>query len=156
MTDDTPLTGRPDTIRLSIGRSSVADLMGGTDEVLIFVNGNNLGNRLGGTMTGLPPEVVFSPSRHLLDRPHPLFTDNGKVAIYSAGGCGVNGFERILVKVTLEEDSVIWSDFEHQISLRPAGPQAGIKFVFDRKQYEGELSKAYDMEKSAYFDYIDR
>lgn len=149
-------SSRLDTIRLSIDQSSVSDLMGGSDEVLIFINSSNLSNRLGILMSGLPPEVVFSPSRHLLDRPHPLFRDNGKAVLYASRGCGVGGMERILVKITLNVDRVIWSDFDHQISLRSVDPNIDpdLKFIFDRKQYECELSKDYVVKNDVYFDYM--
>lgn len=128
--------------------------MGGSDEVHVFVNGNNLCNRLDSRMLGPPPEIVFLPSRHLLGRPHPWFSHEGKAVLYTAPGCGMDGCERILVRVALDDDHVTWSGFDRQIALRPVVPNINprLRFIFDRGQYEKELSQEYTVKNDVYFE----
>ncbi len=147
-----------DTIRFTISEISGCGLMGGSDEVHIFVNGNNLCNRLDSRMLGPPPEVVFLPSRHLLGRPHPWFSHGEKAVLYTAPGCGMDGCERILVKVIVDGDRVAWSGFERQIAMRPAGPNISprLRFTFDRRQYEKELSRRYTIKNELYLERISR
>ena len=63
-----------------------------------------------------PRSVVSPPSDHLLGGPDrwegtedPFFQD-GRVAI-AACGCGEPGCAAVLVRVTVKDDEIIWSDF---------------------------------------------
>jgi hypothetical protein len=134
-----------DTIRLIINDLGDQGPIGGADEVLIYVNGRDLGNILGGMFLGQPPEVMLFPSRHLLGYHHPWFEEDGKAVIYSCAGCGDDGCESILAKISVDDRQVIWSDFDHRIACRSVEPniEESLKFTFDRKQYEKELSQKY-------------
>jgi len=148
-----------DTIRLEIGRAK--------DEprtaVDISINGRNLldivrevelpfrrteggGRELAADYDGLPPEYVFLPSRHLLDRPSGILQSQspGRVVIY-IHTCGEPGCWPLEVQIELHEDEVVWKNFVQPHRSRPdaqvevwdygaLGP-----FVFDRRQYEAEL-----------------
>jgi|AGTN01.2.fsa_nt_gi hypothetical protein len=58
--------------------------------------------------------------------------------------CGQIGCWDMHVKVTADKDTVMWSDFSnpHRGPDSPAGHWVyALKFIFDRRQYEAELSK---------------
>lgn len=100
---------------------------------------------IAGLYRGLPTDVVFLPSRHLLDQPCQWYDYDGKVSVLECE-CGFPGCWDFNVKITLEDDKVIWSEFEQpHRSIDSAGGYWSYDklkpFVFDRKQYEVELSK---------------
>ena len=68
--------------------------------------------KIAGEYIGLPPEVVFLPSKHFFGQPHNwYFGSDGKVPVLQCT-CGSPGCWDFLVKITIEEDRVIWSEFE--------------------------------------------
>ena len=128
----------------------------GNDHVQIIINGENFIDMLkrtelqydksiAGQYKGLPAEMVFSPSKHLLGKVHvDLDYHDDKTAILICE-CGCAGCWDFVVKISISEKTVTWSEFEqphrssdsvsghwHYDSLRP--------FIFDRKQYEAELN----------------
>ncbi|MBE1554002.1 hypothetical protein [Sporosarcina limicola] len=101
--------------------------------------------KIAGEYRGLPQSVVFFPSRHFLDEPDKWYLHDDKVSILECV-CGSPGCWDFNVKITIEDDKVIWSEFEQPLrSVDSAGGYWNydkIKpIVFDRKQYEAELSK---------------
>jgi hypothetical protein len=123
----------------------------------IFIDGVNLveilkehespfAGRIAGDYMGLPPEIVFLPSRHFLGEPvYELDFYEGKSAILGCK-CGVIECWPFVAKITVNEEMVTWSDFEqpHRGPESAGGywnyNQLG-PFVFDRKQYEEALKK---------------
>jgi hypothetical protein len=128
----------------------------GHDYVDIYINDKRLveilkeielqyNANIAGGYKGLPTNVVFLPSRHFLDKPHQWYDYDGKVSVLECE-CGCAGCWDFNVKITLEDDKVIWSDFEQpHRGVNSAGGYWNYDklepFVFDRKQYEAELSK---------------
>jgi hypothetical protein len=102
-------------------------------------------SKIAGSYKGLPTDIVFLPSRHLLDRPYALYDYGDKVSVLECE-CGCAGCWDLNVKITLEDDKVVWSDFEqpHRDEDSAGGywKYDELKpFVFDRNEYEVELSK---------------
>jgi hypothetical protein len=108
---------------------------------------------LAGAYLGLPPKAVFLPSRHFLDKPDPYYCDHGRRAIYRCG-CGDVGCKPMLADITLDNDYVIWSNFEnpwHSIEwTKEPWDYSSLKFTFERKQYESELSSVSESELKQY------
>lgn len=129
----------------------------GMENVQIIINGENLidllkrveiqyDKSIAGQYIGLSPEVVFSPSSHFLGITHEdLDYHDGKSAILMCE-CGVAGCWDFIVKITISDETVIWSDFEqpHRGSESVSGYWNYLSlnpFVFDRRQYESQLTK---------------
>ncbi|MEL6458022.1 MAG: hypothetical protein AAFX46_03220 [Cyanobacteria bacterium J06636_27] len=92
----------------------------------------------------LSPSEILLPSRNFLDEPEDcgftLEPDNpaiGKTTILECS-CGNPGCWFMQVRITLNESTVIWSEFTQ--FHRDWELDLGL-FTFDRKQYESELSK---------------
>jgi len=92
----------------------------------------------------LPPSKVLLPSRNFLDEPwnndfilEPDDPEIGKATILDCS-CGNPGCWFMQVRITLNESNVIWSEFSqfYRDWKLDIGP-----FIFDRKQYEAQLSK---------------
>lgn len=91
----------------------------------------------------LPADLVLLPCRNLLDQPGSWFElkpddpERGKAALLGCD-CGDIGCWLFQVRAQLQPDVVAWSDFgqfhrpEWRLDLGP--------FVFDRRQYEAELT----------------
>ena len=159
-----------DKIRLEIGkREDPANGM--VDAVEIFINNRNLVDivrevelpfaqqeskpDLAGSYVGLPPEDIFSPSRRLLGEPSTYYDHDhseDKLAVLGCV-CGEPGCWPLLVRITVEENVVIWDGFEQP--FRSKGPYSISEgraipweydllrpFVFDKAQYLSELSKS--------------
>jgi hypothetical protein len=146
-----------DTLRFEIGkRDDPAD--GTVDAVNVFVNGRNLVDilrevelpfaaregkpDLAGSYVGLPPEDVFLPSPRLLGEPTTYYDHDdpeGKIAVFGCV-CGEPGCWPFQVKITLQDDVVIWSDFEqpHRSAWRYNEMRP---FVFDRIEYLSALGQ---------------
>ncbi len=129
----------------------------------IFINGRNLIEilreieqpfadreehpRLAGQYVGLRPEVIFLPSRHFLGDPddrHENFIceHKDKIVIYECGQCGYAGCWPMLVTITVTEETVTWSDFEHAHRSHLDNPwryDSLGPFVFKREQYVAQL-----------------
>ncbi len=150
-----------DTIRFQIGKAKDPDR--NRTPVDIFVNGRNLLELVrevelpfateeghpetAGDYDGLPPEYVFLPSRHFLDKPNGIFWSYapGWAAIYICK-CSEPGCWPLEVKIEFGEDKVVWKDF---VQPHRSRPRQRVKvwdyarlgqFVFDRKQYETALA----------------
>jgi hypothetical protein len=142
-----------DTIKTTIDRTDV-----GQDEpvdlVNILINGRNLIDfiraveltfdqckqypPLAGSYIGIQADSFSDCYLRGLD-------GSGKKALLlQCGGFDDFGCWPLLAKVTVENNTVIWSDFEqpHRGPSSPGGHWVyNLKFVFDRKQYETELSR---------------
>lgn len=126
----------------------------GSEIVHLYINDRNFiemlkeyeapfAGNIAGEYEGLCPDHVFLPSRHLLGEPIELLEYDGKAAVLECE-CGCPGCWPFLVKITVEEDIVMWSDFEqpHRGPESAGGHWKYDKFgpfIFDRKQYESEL-----------------
>ena len=150
-----------DEIHLEIGHTN--DPVDGIVEVAsIFINERDLvqivremelsfaardGNPdLAGSYVGLPPNEVFLPSRRFLGEPETHYDNDGpydKLAVLGCG-CGEVGCWPLLVRTTLQDDTVIWSDLEqpHRRHWRHDGLGP---FVFDRSRYLDALRRPDDL-----------
>jgi hypothetical protein len=99
---------------------------------------------IAGEYLGLPESRLRLPSRALLDRPlgiedgfvlAPDDPRRGKATVLGCT-CGIIECWFLMVRITLLDDVVIWSDFEqfHRDWVYALGP-----FVFDRAAYERAL-----------------
>jgi hypothetical protein len=100
---------------------------------------------IAGAYSGLPPEVVFLPSRHLLGEPTPLYSDgSGRTQVLECE-CGEPGCWPLTVRIDVHAQEVVWRDF-HQPHRGANSKQpewrydAMPQFRFDRKGYEQALS----------------
>ena len=101
--------------------------------------------QIAGAYAGLPPEIVFLPSRHLLDRPDALYSEDDSRVHVLGCECGEPGCWPLAVHVDVRDHEVVWRDF-HQPHRGPEA-KAGCwkydampEFRFDRKSYERALS----------------
>lgn len=128
---------------------------------------------IAGGYGGLPVEDIFFPSRLLLgelprvsieilaerfnlspealmeqfdlssERLNELNGSPEKVSILDCDSCGPSGCWPLKVKITVEEDRVIWSDFEQPFRSEDSHTHWNYDkfgpFVFDRQQYEQQL-----------------
>jgi hypothetical protein len=82
-------------------------------------------------------DVVY-PSSHLLGQAkRPLLAYGEKVSVLECE-CGCEGCWPLLVRITVTDKEVIWSDFQQPHRDNWVYP-AGLQFVFDRAQYERAL-----------------
>lgn len=115
------------------------------DEVEFTVDGVDLRDALAlrrGEWVRPPRSVVAPPSDHLLggadrwESPEDPFFEDGRVAI-AACGCGQPGCAAVLVRVTVEDDEVIWSDF----GVYRDGRIIDKVFHFNPRQYRATLDR---------------
>lgn len=162
-----------DTILLTVVKSKVEARWDQEprDVVAIFINGRDLidivrdvelpmaqreGSReIAGSYEPMWAEAFFAPSRQLLGEPHEWFQNNiweheDKIVLFRCGDCGIDDCWPLVVKITLQDDTVSWSEFEHprRCATGPGGDKVGPweydklgPFVFDRMQYEAELAR---------------
>jgi hypothetical protein len=154
-----------DTIHFNIRDSSEKIHGGGSDcrEVAISINGRDLveiltdiempcavaegSPTIAGGYLGLPPQDVVPPSRHFLGDPKwGVYKDIDLVSVLECSDCRMPGCWPFMVKITLEEDRVVWSDFRqpHQGPSNKASywTYKEMKpFIFDRGQYMSALEK---------------
>lgn len=129
----------------------------GMENVQIIINDENLievlkrieiqyDKKIAGQYIGLLPEVVFSPSRHFLGITNENLDYHDDKSAILICECGVAGCWDFIVKITISDETVTWSDFEQP----HRGPESAsgywnykslIPFVFDRRQYESQLTK---------------
>ncbi|HEX8218838.1 MAG TPA: hypothetical protein VF914_06455 [Chloroflexia bacterium] len=136
---------------------------GQAEETVILVNGRDLVDILreyelpmaagegspdiaGGYM-GLPPEDVLLPSRHFFGEPRwEVYRYGGKISILDCE-CRAAGCWPFLARITVDADTVVWSDFE-QPHRSPDHPNGGWTyeglgpFTFAREQYLKALQDA--------------
>jgi hypothetical protein len=152
-----------DTFQIQVLKLADEESIGQAEETVILVNGRDLVDILheyelpmavregspsiaGGYM-GLPPEYVLPPSKHFLGEPdRDMYDIHGKVQVLECE-CGEPGCWPFLVKITVGEDRVTWSDFEqpHRREDHPGGgwSYSGLgPFTFDREQYLRALEDA--------------
>jgi hypothetical protein len=139
-----------DIIRLSINPTDINDDW--MPEIVdIFINGRNIidivrevelpfaemegYSRLAGKYMGLQPDELISPYQF----------SNGKIAILQCDGFDDIGCWPLCVRATVKDNEVIWDEFEqpHRNKDSKAGhwKYNGLRFVFNRQQYENELLK---------------
>ena len=92
----------------------------------------------------IAPEDARLPSRHLLDKPIPDLSVDGRTAVLVCPECGDLGCGSVLVRVTIEPDRVIWSDFLLGVNYYADEPgdldrTLRGRFEFDREAYESQL-----------------
>ena len=126
------------------------------EEVVILINGKNLALHFEGLINGIPPEVAFFPSTHLLGKPHPWYHISGKPILYVCGNCGMTGCICVTVRITIGEDTVTWSDFDRLagVGSRHKENYSDMAYVFQRTQYEKELSGQYKMSNKMLLDVL--
>jgi hypothetical protein len=92
----------------------------------------------------LAPVHVFFPNKHFLGDPEYCILTNGKVPILRCV-CGEIDCNPIYVRITVQNDTVIWSDFEnpwHTLEwTKDPWDYSSLRFVFDRNQYESQLNR---------------
>jgi hypothetical protein len=101
--------------------------------------------RIAGAYSGLPAHRVFSPSRHFLGEPEPIYSDDEGRTFVLECECGEPGCWPLAVRIEMREREVVWSDFQqpHRHSESKAGEwryDALPSFTFDRQLYEQALS----------------
>ncbi len=158
------------TLKLSVVKSRTDTYLGNEtrDVVDFLIDGRNLIDivreieqpfadgeghpDIAGEYEGLPAEVTFLPSRHLLGDAHEWYESPSgeaahKIVLLRCGSCGSDGCWPLLVKITATEGSVIWSDFEQphrnypELEEHKRWRYDGLgPFIFDRRQYEAELA----------------
>jgi hypothetical protein len=93
---------------------------------------------LAGTYGYLNAVTVVYPSRHLLGQAaRSLLEYSDKVSVLECA-CGCEGCWPLLVRITVTDEEVVWSDFQQPHRDNWIYP-AGLRLVFDRIQYEREL-----------------
>jgi hypothetical protein len=131
------------------------------DAVSIFINGRDLVQivremespfavldgkpDLARSYVGLSPNEVFLPSRRFLRDPETYYDKggpDGKLAVLACG-CGEAGCWPLLARVTLREDTVIWSNSE-QPHCRHWRHHGFGPFLFDRFRYLDVLQRPGD------------
>src|SRR5439155_26004593 len=103
---------------------------------------------IAGNYKGLPPEVVFLPSQHLLRRPDPNYSIGGKRLLLECD-CRIPSCWPFVARIIVGEKTVMWSDFSqpHRSRAPPAGSNvlwsydALRPFVFDRAEYVNALGR---------------
>jgi hypothetical protein len=140
---------------------------GETEVVDIFVDGNNLIDMarevelpsasaeghpsIAGRYQGLPPGVVFWPSRYFLgEQTIGGDTYRGKISIVSCAGCGDVFCWPLRARIELHESVVVWKNFEQPYRTSRRRALYGVSvwkhdklgpFIFDKEQYLVELMK---------------
>lgn len=99
---------------------------------------------LAGAYVGIPPGVAFLPSRHLLGEPAAGWNWEPEAVPVLQCECEEPGCWPLLLRVTVEPETVTWSDFRqpHRGPQSRAGHwryDALSAFTFDRWQYERAL-----------------
>jgi hypothetical protein len=152
-----------DTLRFEIGKRDDPG-NGVVDAVDVFVDGRNLVDilrevellfatregkpDLAGRYVGLPPEDIFLPSPRLLGEPTTYYdhdSPDGKIAVLGCV-CGEPGCWPFRVKITFQDDVVIWSGFEqpHRAGYEKVSAWRYDEMqplVFDRTQYLSALNQ---------------
>ena len=134
-----------DVVDIFLNGRDMLDLLRGVELPFARAEGHE---EIAGSYLGLPPEVMYLPSRHLLGEANRHYSyDDGRISILECE-CMCSGCWPLLVRVHLDETRVAWTDFEQphrspeSISVRGPRPWSyrGFgPFVFDRGQYERAL-----------------
>src|ERR1035441_2688643 len=101
--------------------------------------------QIAGAYSGIPAEVAFLPSRHLLGEPLALYSDgDGRTQVLECE-CGEPGCWPLTLRIDIGSREVVWRDFRQPQRgahskraewLYDAMPQ----FQFERQSYEHALS----------------
>jgi hypothetical protein len=120
------------------------------EHVSFLVDGQDLrelaGESVRGSLVGLPREVALYPSRHLLGRPDPDFTIEGKQALLVCPICADLRCGAVTARIDLHATRVRWSEFERAV-WDARVEQWGFSdlriepFGFDRTEYEQALGQ---------------
>lgn len=96
---------------------------------------------LAGRYCGLGTEHVLPPSRHFWGEPSlEYLPGDSRVPILGCADCGDHHCWPILVRISVTEKAVSWTDFEQP--HRPKWKYRDLFFQFDRSQYEASLNAA--------------
>lgn len=133
------------------------------DVTEFYINGRDLlailaeSNRVIGIevqeYVGIDPADAFLPSTHLMGKP--LYSELGMALLYRCARCGLPDCASIEVRITVQEDVVVWDRFRVD-SLDAAGDpeERGGRYLempafrFDRKDYQNALT--YHASKRVY------
>jgi hypothetical protein len=106
---------------------------------------------IAGAYAPIPAELAVAPSRHLLEKPDPLYSDlvrSGRVtkAAVLVCECGEPGCWPFCVRIVIDGEVVRWSDYEqpHRSSHGDASRwtyEALPEFTFDRAQYIAAIAE---------------
>ena len=95
---------------------------------------------LAGNYAFLELSTVRAPSLHLLgEAANPMLEANGKVSLMECG-CGIEGCWPLYMRITVTDETVIWSDPQQPHRKTWVYPE-GWRLVFDRRQYWEALSR---------------
>ena len=139
---DDPADGIVEAVSILINGRDLVQIVGEMESSFAARDGNP---DLAGSYAGLPPNEVFLPSRRFLGKPETYYDNDGpddKLAVLGCG-CGEVGCWPLLVRITLREETVIWSDSEqpHRRHWRHDGLGP---FVFDCSRYLDALRQPDD------------
>ncbi len=135
-----PAEGLVDAVDIFINERDLIDL---TKEVELPFASRDGNPDLAGSYVGLPIEAIFMPSRRLLGEPEEGWDDwEGMISVFGCG-CGVVGCWPLHVRITVQNDVVVWDDFKQPHRRRWRHDRLG-PFVFERKEYEAALRRAPD------------
>ncbi len=125
---------RRDEVRLAVNGADLVDLV--RDVELPFASADDEVD-LAGSYTGLHPDALLPPSRHLLGSPAAGLFDGEKAYVLGCT-CGEAGCWPLLARIQIHDRTVSWSDFEN--GFRSEWKYEGLgPFNFDRAQYEAAL-----------------
>ncbi len=116
------------------------------DLAVPVIDGVPLHERMAERFYGIDVELVAPPSSHLLGAPS--YVEDGLPVILD-GGCLVAGCCGVMVRVTINERTVVWSNFFAR--GQPDIP-ADLKFTYDRNEYERALSSVSTLEPEPFPD----
>lgn len=145
---------RKRTAKLGIGNYEVADLL--IDGRLLrdwvrsielpFAFSESHAELLAGHYESLPLEIIAPPSRHLFGESfEPVCGDDeGRISLLDCP-CGCLGCWPLLVRITVSEDEIKWSDFVQPHRGKDSHNywqyDGMVPFVFERAQYESAWLK---------------
>ncbi len=101
---------------------------------------------IAGSYEGVPAEIAFYPSRHLLDEPKPFLQGGeGRTIILECAECGEPGCWPFELRIRLDDQTVTWWDYLQPYRKGAWTYEALPEFVFDRRGYETELGWFIDL-----------
>ena len=145
VTDESLPGGHYDAVDIVVNERSLTDLLKEIEHPFALAEGHT---EIAGNYRGLPPDVVFLPSQHLLRHPNPDYMIGDKALLLECD-CRIPSCWPFVARIIVGEKTVIWSDFSqpHRNRPSPAGNNAvwsyeALKpFVFDRTQYSKALAR---------------
>jgi hypothetical protein len=132
--DTLAITVKPFELRLLVNGRDLIDLAREVEQPFAEADGQP---DLAGSYQGLPPLQVLPPAPHFLGQPVEELSEEGRAYLLGCT-CGHPGCSPFLAQITVTQDTVTWSAFQHgnrpEWKLDRMGP-----FTFDRRQYESAL-----------------